>query len=257
MTRGRHTGQFALRHLRALWRQPAYVLITLAQPVIWLLLFSQLFGRVAQIPGFGAGSYLTYLVPGLVVMTALMSAGWSGMSFIDDMDGGVMDRLMVSPVWRGSINAGLLVQGSIITLVQSLVLIVIALAMGARFSGGIVGVLAMVAVAMLLGAAFAALSNGFALIARQRESLIGAVTMITLPLTFLSSVFMQPTLLPSWIRNVSRFNPVNWAAEAARAATRANPDWASAGVHAAMLGVVLVACMILATLSFRAYQRSM
>ena len=257
MTSTRHTAQFTLRHLRALWRQPAYMMMTLAQPLIWLLLFSQLFSRVAQIPGFGTGSYLTYLVPGLVVMTALMSAGWSGMTFIEDIDRGVMDRLLVSPVWRGSLNIGLLVQGACITVVQSSVLVGIAVLMGARFGGGFAGVAAMVGIAVLLGGAFSALSNGFALVARQRESLIGMVTMLTLPLTFLSSVFMQPALLPSWIRNVSRYNPVNWAAEAARATTQASPDWANAGTHAVMLLAVLLVCMMLATMSFRTYQRSM
>lgn len=60
----RHTQRLALRHLRALWRQPAYVVITLAQPIIWLLLFSQLFTSVTHIPGFTGGSYVDYLTPG-------------------------------------------------------------------------------------------------------------------------------------------------------------------------------------------------
>jgi ABC-2 type transport system permease protein len=70
----RHTGHLALRHLRAIWRQPAYVVITPAQPVIWLLLFSQLFSSVTDIPGYNGNSYVDYLAPGVVVMTVLV---WS------------------------------------------------------------------------------------------------------------------------------------------------------------------------------------
>jgi hypothetical protein len=69
---------------------------TLIQPVIWLLLFGQLFKSVADIPGFTAASYITFLTPGVVVMSAMLSAGWSGMSYVVDMERGVMDRFLVS-----------------------------------------------------------------------------------------------------------------------------------------------------------------
>src|SRR5258708_24330087 len=93
-------------------------------------------------------------------MTALMSAGWSGMTFIEDIDRGVMDRLLVSPVWRGSLNIGVLVQGAFITLVQSAVRVGVAGRVGARVGGGAGGVGALVGVAMLRGGALSPLSHG-------------------------------------------------------------------------------------------------
>ena len=92
----RHTWQVALRYIRALLRQPAWVGISLTQPVIWLLLFGALFKRTADIPGFTGGSYIEFLTPGVVVMLALSSA-WVGMGFIEDINRGTMDRLLVSP----------------------------------------------------------------------------------------------------------------------------------------------------------------
>jgi ABC-2 type transport system permease protein len=253
----RHTQRLALRHLRALWRQPAYVLITLAQPIIWLLLFSQLFKSVTDIPGFTGGPYIDYLAPGVVVLTVLMSAGWTGMTFIDDMERGVMDNLLTSPVWRGALNAGLLVQSAATTVIQSAIIIVISLAIGARFHGGLPGIAAMIVVAVLLGSSIASISNGFALLVRQRESLIGMVTMISLPLAFLSTLFMERALLPSWMQDVSRYNPVNWAAVTARSATDSSIDWSQVAAHIALLAVLAAVCMALATMAFRTYTRSM
>src|SRR5215471_10109305 len=75
--------QITTRYLRSFSRQPFYILVTLVQPVVWLFLFGQLFKSVTQIPGFTAGgSYLGYLTPGIVAMTALMSNGWSGMAYV-------------------------------------------------------------------------------------------------------------------------------------------------------------------------------
>jgi len=104
MTALRQTWQVNLRYLRVLRRQPAYLGITLTQPIIWLLLFGALFKAVTQIPGFHGGSYVDFLTPGVVVMLAVSSAGWTGMAFIEDINAGVMDRVLVSPVWRGALN---------------------------------------------------------------------------------------------------------------------------------------------------------
>src|SRR6201999_2301466 len=92
-----HSTYLTGRLLRNMGRQPAFVVIMLIQPMIWLLLFGQLFKRVVELPGFAAGSYIDFLTPGVVVMTVLFSSGWAGMGLIDDMARGVMDRMLSSP----------------------------------------------------------------------------------------------------------------------------------------------------------------
>lgn len=251
-----HTRQVALRYIRALLRQPAWVGISLVQPVIWLLLFGALFQRTADIPGFTGGSYIEFLTPGVVVMLAISSAGWVGMGFIDDINRGTMDRLLVSPIWRGALNLGSVAQSVLTIVIQSVIVVALSLAVGARFPGGVAGVAVLVAVAGLLGAVFASLSNGVAVLTRQRETLIGIVTMVTLPLTFLSSALMQQSLLPSWIQWISKFNPVNWAAQAGRSATAAHADWSLIATRSGLLVALLVASAAFATRAFGAYQRS-
>jgi ABC-2 type transport system permease protein len=251
-----HTWQVTLRYLRALFRQPAWIGITLIQPMIWLLLFGALFKSIARIPGFHGGSYVEFLTPGLIVMLALSSAGWSGMAYIEDMNLGVMDRFLVSPIWRSALNAGSVTQQIIIIAVQSVIVAALSLAVGGHFRGGVGGVAILIGISALLGASFASLSNALALVVRQRESLIGAVTSVTLPLTFLSTAFMQQTLVPHWIRVIAKFNPVNWAVEAGRSAAGQHTDWSLVGTRTGFLAALLLASGWLATRSFRAYQRS-
>jgi ABC-2 type transport system permease protein len=252
----RHTWQVALRYIRALLRQPAWVGISLVQPVIWLLLFGALFRRTADIPGFTGGSYIEFLTPGVVVMLAVSSAGWVGMGFIEDINRGTMDRLLVSPIWRGALNLGSVAQSVLSIVIQSVIVIGLSLAVGAHFHNGVAGVGVLVAVAGLLGAVFASLSNGVAVLTRQRETLIGIVTMVTLPLTFLSSALMQQSLLPTWIRWIAKFNPVNWAAEAGRSAAGTNADWGLIATRTGFLALLLLASAAFATHAFNAYQRS-
>ena len=95
------------------------------------------------------------------------------------------------------------------------------------------------------------------MVTRQRESLIGAVTMVLLPLTFLSSALMQQSLAPDWIGTVARFNPVNWAVEAGRSAAFEPIDWGLVAGRVALLGALVVVAASLATRAFRGYQRSL
>jgi ABC-2 type transport system permease protein len=253
----RQSWQVTLRGLRVFVRQPAYVAMTLTQPIIWLLLFGALFKAVTEIPGFHGGSYIDYLTPGIVVMLAVSSAGWTGMGFIEDINAGVMDRMLVAPVWRGALNAGSVAYAALTIVAQTVLIVLLALVLGAHYAGGLGGVLILILVATLLGAAFASLSNAVAVLARQREALIGAVTFVLLPLTFLSTALMQKSLVPGWIGTVAEFNPVNWAAEAGRSAAMQHADWGLVGSRVALLAAFVALSAALATRAFGSYQRSL
>ena len=256
MTALRQTWQIYLRGIRVFKRQPAYLGMTIFQPIIWLLLFGALFKAVAQIPGFH-GTYIDYLTPGVVVMLAVFSAAWTGMGLIEDIHGGVMDRVLASPVWRPALNAGLVAYSAVMVVAQTVIIVLLALALGANYRGGVGGVALMLLVAALLGAAFASLSNGVGLLARERETLIGAVTFVQLPLTFLSAALMQRSLLPAWMRTAASFNPVNWAVEAGRGSAMQKIDWSLVGPRIGLLAALALACAAFATWAFGHYQRSL
>jgi ABC-2 type transport system permease protein len=145
-------------------------------------------------------------------------------------------------------------QNLVQVVLQSVVVVAMALAIGVTFAGGVLGVVVLVLIGGLIGTAFAALSNALALVARQEESLIGAVTFLQLPLMFLSTAFMQPALLPGWIGTVATYNPVDWAIVAGREAVSAGTDWASVAGYCGLLGAFAAVCLVLATKAFGAYQ---
>lgn len=253
-----HSVLLTRRSLTALLRQPAFVVITLVQPVIWLLLFGALFEKAVQIPGFGAGgrSYLEFLTPGVVGMTVLFSAAWAGTTYIEDMNLGVMDRMLASPVRRGAMMNGTVAYQAVTAVVQTLVIVGIAYAAGARFQGPATGLPLTVLAAVLLTVVFAALSNAVALLARTQESLIGVSQLISLPLAFLSSAIMNPTLAPGWVETAARYNPLDWAVVVSRQALSADPDWAAIWPRLGALTALALIMGWVATKAFAAYQRS-
>lgn len=256
MTALAQTGYICGRHLRFFLRQPWFVVMALIQPVIWLLLFGALFKSVTQIPGFtSAASYLDYLVPGVLVMTALFSCGWSGMSIIEDIDRSIVDRFLTTPIHRSAIIAGLNLYELVALLIQAVIIGGLAWLLGAKFEGGLLGYGALTLCAMLVGATVAAFSDAMALMLRQRESVIGINTMLTLPLTFLSAAFMPLALVPDWIATAAKFNPVNWAVEAGREALTATPDWSMIAPRLAGLAILAIVTTAWATRTFREYQK--
>jgi ABC-2 type transport system permease protein len=244
------------RQLKALLRQPAVLVLTLVQPVVWLFLFGSLFRRVVELPGFGAGSYLDYLVPGVVVMNAVSSNMWAGMSAIDEIDRGTLNRFLTTPVSRAAIMNATVVVQALSTAFQSTVIVLLGWAAGAHYPSGPAGAVALVVASMLLGTVFSALSNVFGMTLRQRESIIGLSIFLLLPLTFLSTAFMAKGLMPGWMQAVAAANPVNWALDAARDALSDSADWGATLVRGGWL-LALAALMVwLSTLTFRTYQRT-
>jgi ABC-2 type transport system permease protein len=243
------------RQLKAQLRQPGVLVITLVQPMVWLFLFGNLFRKVVELPGFGSRSYLDYLIPGVVVMNAVSANMWAGMGTIEEIERGTLNRFLCTPVSRGAImNANVIVQ-ALSTALQSVIIVLLGWAAGARYPGGVAGTVALVVASMLLGTVFSALSNVFAMTLRQRESIIGLSIFLLLPLTFLSTAFMARNLMPGWMQAVAAANPVNWALGAARAALDGT-GWGSAFGYGLGLCALATLMVALSTVTFRAYRRT-
>lgn len=253
-----HTAILTARQLRAFWRMPTYLVMNLIQPIIWLLLFGQLFKSVVDIPGFSGGAnYLVFLTPGIVMMMALFGSAWAGTSYIQDMDRGVMDRFLTSPTSRGAMIVATMLYQAVLTGLQTLVVLGVAWLAGAKFDGGPAGIAVLLLAAVLLTFVFAAFSNAMALLAKAQTALIAISQIISFPLMFLSSAIMDTSLSPGWVANVARFNPFEWAVAAGRGAMQVSPDWAQVGGALGLRAALAVVMTWLETRAFRIYQRSL
>ena len=252
-----HTWYLTGRKLHALVRQPWVLAFSVMQPVIWLFLFGQLFRKVIDIPGFAfGGTYLDYLVPGLIAMNAMANNMWAGMTMIEEIDRGTLNRFLATPASRVGIMNATVAEQAVSTTVQSLIIIGLGLAGGARYHGGVAGVAVMVAASILVGVVFGALSNTVGMLLRSREAIIGVYTFFMLPLMFLSSAFMPTQLMPGWMQAIASRNPLNWVVQIGRSAVSAHPDWGAIGVRCGGLLVLAVACVAVSVVTFRSYQKN-
>jgi ABC-2 type transport system permease protein len=255
VTVARHTGWMVVRQLRNLMREPIWIALMVIQPLIWLLLYGQLFSRVGALRG-SADSYVQFLAPGIICMNAFFGGSWSGMAMIADLNRHVVDRFLAAPASRFAIILSQVVRAGLIAMIQALLLLLLGLALGVRVHGGALGWLVVFAASALLAMAFAGFSHGIALLVRKEASMIAAANFVGLPLMFLSAILIPPRQMPGWIAELSRYNPVNWGVQAARNAIVEGGHWGITGGYLLLLLAAAAVTSTFATWCFRAYQRS-
>jgi len=200
-------------------RMPMWSLFTLIQPMIWLIIFGQLFGRFVQ-----SEHYMDFMVPGILIMTVLFGSSWSGVSLLREISAGTVDKMLVSPVSRVAIVLSRVLHSAVQVIAQAIVILVVAWAMGSSINFNPIYLVLGMLVVFLLGVGFAALSNGFAITLQREEPLVMIGNMMTLPLMFFSSALVPEQFMPDWIQYVSVLNPITYAVEAVRAVISSAPD---------------------------------
>ena len=214
------------KYMRITIRMPWWSLFTLLQPLIWLVIFGQLFKNMSQLPGFPTGSYVDFFVPGVLIMTVLFGSSWSGVSLLREITAGAVDKMLVAPVSRVAIVLSRVLHSAVQVLVQTLIILAVALALGAATSVNPIYIAMAMLIIFLLGVGFAALSNGFAILLQREEPLVMIGNLMTLPLMFFSTALMPKNFMPEWIHYVALVNPINYAVEAVRAVLVGAPDFA-------------------------------
>lgn len=252
----RHTWWMVIRQARNLMREPIWIALLLIQPMIWLLLYGQLFSRIPALRG-GADTYVEFLLPGIVIMNAFFGGTWAGMSMITDLDRNVVQRFLATPASRISIVLSQVVRSGITATIQALIILVVGLALGVRVHGGALGWVVVLVAGALVAMVFSGISQGIALLVRREATMIAAANFVGLPLMFLSAILIQQQAMPRWMQEVARYNPVDWGVQAARDAVVTGGNWDSVGIYLALLVGAVAATSIFATWTFTAYQRSL
>jgi ABC-2 type transport system permease protein len=244
------------RILRNLSRQPIWIVVMVVQPMFWLLLYSQLFRRITDLGSFGTSDYVDYLTPGVAIMTAFFSGSWAGMGMIEDLDRGVIERILATPARRSAIVFGWVLYSGIVATLQALLILLTGLVLGAT-NGGVAGWLVILLASFLVAAGFAGVSHGLALLTRQEASMIAIAQFIGLPLLFLSSLLIARELMPDWMQTLSLLNPVEWATRAARGEALPGTSWDELGAFLFLLVAFAAATGAFATWCFNAYRRAL
>jgi ABC-2 type transport system permease protein len=206
------------RQLHLSLRNPAWVIIGLIQPVLYLVFFGPLLSRVAAggVPGFPAGNAYSFFVPGLLIQLGLFGAAFVGFSIISDWRAGVIERFRVTPVSRLALLAGRVLRDVVTLLVQAVVLILAGVAFGLR--APLAGVLIGLGFIALVAVSLSALSYTVGLVLKSEDALAPLLNMIVVPLTLLSGIMLPLTLGPRWLQDIARATPFRYIIDAMRQA---------------------------------------
>ncbi|PSP76032.1 ABC transporter [Halobacteriales archaeon QS_3_64_16] len=202
-------------------RNPFVLVTSLVQPIIFLILFTQVFGAVAtsaiNTGGSGSITYETFLVPAIAIQVALASAVTSGIGLVNDIEEDVFEKVLVMPMNRAAVFAGKSAAEILRIVVQIAIILGLGVLLGAEIATGLAGAIGIMAIGLLFSVWFLAYSNILAVLTKDQESTIIGANILQFPLLFLSSAFLPLESLPGWIQVVAAFNPVTYGVDAARA----------------------------------------
>ena len=242
----RQAGAVADAEMHKIWRDPTELLTRSVQPVLWLLVFGQVFGRIHAIPT-GAASYLDFLAPGILAQSVLFTGIFFGIAVIWERDLGVLQTMLVSPAYRSALVLGKALSAGARGLAQSVVVVLVSLAMGVDLVFRPLH-LAGIVLAVLLGSGiFATFSLVVACLVKTRERFMGIGQVLTMPLFFASNAIYPMEVMPPWLRGVARGNPLSYLVDALRALMiEGGQATFGVGLDLAVLALVLAGLVALA-----------
>ena len=220
------------------------------QPVIWLLLFGEVFSKVRDIPTEGM-RYLDFMAPGILAQSVLFIAIFYGIAIIWERDMGIVQKFLVSPIPRGALVLGKALSAGVRALAQAFIVYALALLLGVKMNWNPVTLAGVMVVVVLGAAVFSTFSLIIACVVKTRERFMGIGQVLTMPLFFASNAIYPISMMPGWLRIISHMNPLTYEVDALRTLMLAHG--ASSFGLILDFGVLLAAVVILMILSARLY----
>lgn len=205
----------ALRHLRAIPRNPEQMIFVIVQPVMFVLLFVYVFGGEIEIPGYD--SYRQYLLPGIFAQTVLFGSSFTGVGLADDLQKGIVDRLRSLPMHQSAVLVGRLLSDLVRNVATFGVMLLVAFVVGFRFEGSIVGAVGATILLFAFSHAFSWIQALIGLSVGSVEAANSAGFIWMFPLTFVSSAFVRTETMPGPLRWFADVNPFTALTDAVRA----------------------------------------
>ena len=239
---------------RKLRHDPTELLMRAVQPVLWLLLFGEVFTRARAIPTPNDMPYLDFMAPGILAQSVLFIAIFSGMTIIWERDLGIIHKFLASPTPRGALALGKVLSAGVRATSQAIVVYVLALILGVRLNWNPLNLIAVLAIIVLCAATFSAFSLMIAFLTKTRERFMGIGQVLTMPFFFASNAIYPIGIMPGWLKVIAHINPLTYAVDALRALML------EGGVSSFGLGidfgVLVLATAVLVTIDGMLYPRA-
>lgn len=250
----RDTWLIFVRQMRLALRNPVWTVISLLQPVMFLVFFGPLFASVFNrgLVG-GTGNAYAYFVPGLLIQLGLFGSASVGFSIVADYRYGIVDRLRVTMVSRHAVLVGRVLRDVVVLLVQSVILIAVGVAFGLRapVSGMVIGLgfIALVAISL------SALSYGVGLLTKSEAVLASGLNLLIMPVVLLSGIMLPLTIGPAWLQDIGKVSPFRYIIDAMRESYVGHYNGAVMADGVAVAAAMALACLWAAMMIFR-YENS-
>jgi ABC-2 type transport system permease protein len=236
----------AAAELHKVGRDPTELLTRSVQPILWLLVFGQVFGRTHAIPT-GRLAYIDFMAPGVLAQSILFTSIFFGIAIIWERDLGILQKMLVSPAYRSALVLGKALSAGVRALAQSVIVVVIALLLGIQLRFGALPLLGIVGAVLVGSALFSTFSLLVACVVKTRERFMGIGQVLTMPLFFASNAIYPIEIMPPWLRFAARANPLTYLVDALRALMLEGGASAyGLGIDFVILGAVMVGLVALA-----------
>ena len=204
------------RQQRIVLRNPAWIIIGLTQPILYLALFGPLLKGLPSSSLGGNGNAYRFFVPGLLIQLGLFGSTFVGFAIISDWRAGVIERFRVTPVSRLAVMSGRVLRDTLVLVVQAVVLVLVSLAFGLR--APVTAVLISLGFIVLVAVGLASVSYATALTVKSEDAFAPMLNSVIVPLVLLSGILLPMTLAPGWLQGVARVSPFRYIIDAMRVA---------------------------------------
>lgn len=238
------------RYVTKLLRNPTLLVTNLLTPVGFLVLFSQMLNKLGMFPGTG-GSFVSYLTPGIFMMCSMMFGSFAGISIVNDLNSGFLQKILTTPANRGAVLMGRLLTDAMMVVVACLPVLAAAALLGVSFATGIPGILLIFALAAFFEIGWSGIFLAVGMKTRSPETVSAAVSGLVFILLFISSAVFPTSIMPGWAVTFSNWNPVTYVATPLRGLVQSGYNWSEIAEAFAVCFAITAVAISAALYQFR------
>lgn len=245
------------REIKRFVGQKVRILMTVVQPLIWLLFVGNTMSGLTSNPFaariLGVNNYLAFMTPGIMIMTALFGGIFGGMSIVWDRRLGLLNKMLAAPISRAAIPLGKMLAAGLQSMLQVTIITAIAMILGVRFACGVPGFFLILVIVFLFSCGLSGISLSFAAVIKSHETLMATVNFLTMPMMFTSNAVFPTEAMPAWLRTIARWNPLSYAVGPIRTLTTRGLVWVQV---APGLVAMFVFALVMSAVAARQFERS-